>query len=1132
MTESTVLPLKSSNYTPTYSDELLNLITDLYKTQIKPHEKDWVLLRLLDLIQVTEEHFEAYREHMANGQHLQCLEYYIVGVFLIYLIIPKSIQFQIKNKNYELFLTLKSLYDKETEMSNVNLQVVKYIGYIQEKENSKLGLIGATRGSEPLMLATKARSYTLPESKLLQDLSSVSSTLQKPTRMFADIPESTVASSATSTISEESTSSSTLDDLWSPPELQPNDQLRLAEDNDLVDDFMDLTLAGSPDHAKSFDDACNHPRLQHAHSFPVNIANGHLEADLDSDGYSNSFSIDEGARTDYFKTKSSHRNDSYHSIYASDEDESIPTVSSKWLFESLSEAASSFLIFDIRTTERYSINHIAFSNIISIDPTLVLNSRNYQELEDVLRGTLSREDYLKFKNIKKYEQVISYTDLQSSAAVHTDYMSKFFRMLGEKYIKNKILAGGFDSWNKFLSKNYKHTRSELKFTAKEPFLPPQIESVAPSAPLTPVQSFLSSDQRSPSPNTVPYDYTKLLPQVSMNSTAAATAAPSVSAVRPPIPLTTSLMSGQQTQTKYQQEVPVSSAPKQAPPLPPPPPPPPSHTVTYQRSVQPLPPQRPQYHHQHQHQNIGVYPHQQFSSNSAGYGAGQQFAFPQNYQHQPQPLQYQYQQQQQQQPYPSNYQTHSGNGYFQPAPRPQQIQIRNHPPKEHPLQRQRISSTSIPTIQASEKPFVRLSVTGLRNMSNTCYINSMIQCLFASTLFRDIFLENKYEEYSNPKFTKTRLSPALSLLFKKMYLNGGCSIVPSGFLKTCMVLRPDLKIPSHQQDTQEFLMFILDQLHEELSNSNAVVNDFPSLMQHDNLGKEYDTWCDGLLKQGFSPLSHIFQGQLQDSLQCMKCGYKSSNYSSFYMLSLVIPKTSVDGKKLKKITLEDCIQLFTHDEILSGENAWTCPECNKSSEPAGDTTATATATATGKETRKHRFGFGANIFKSARSRSSSPAPRSSSSKRSKLSKSSKPQLLTEDMSSASKKKSTIKSLNFVVLPPVLIIHLSRFLFYDTSQKDDSIVQYPLVLEIPFQNSTVKYRLFGVINHYGTLKSGHYTAITNKNLTHDLNRPNWYYFDDEVVKATNHGFVPINTAGAGGEAHMSSSDVYVLFYERIN
>ena len=87
---------------------------------------------------------------------------------------------------------------------------------------------------------------------------------------------------------------------------------------------------------------------------------------------------------------------------------------------------------------------------------------------------------------------------------------------------------------------------------------------------------------------------------------------------------------------------------------------------------------------------------------------------------------------------------------------------------------------------------------------------------------------------------------------------------------------------------------------------------------------------------------------------------------------------------------------------------------------------------------------------------------------------------------------------------------------------------MVLTIAHNGMPVRYKLFSVVNHSGTLKSGHYTSIANKNLSHDLRHPSWYYFDDEVVKETRHGSI-------GGDIkddeRMSSANVYVLFYEKM-
>lgn len=431
--------------------------------------------------------------------------------------------------------------------------------------------------------------------------------------------------------------------------------------------------------------------------------------------------------------------------------------------------------------------------------------------------------------------------------------------------------------------------------------------------------------------------------------------------------------------------------------------------------------------------------------------------------------------------------------------------------------------SIPTIEKSSNTYVSLSITGLRNLGNTCYINGMLQCLFATTKLRDLFISGKYESFFNQNFrNQPQLSKSFSILFKKMYINGGCSVVPTGFLKVLNFLRPDLKIPDDQQDTQEFLMVILDRLHDELSNQALVADEYPDLLLYDEdrmkvNKKEYKKWFEeSVLGNGLAPIDHIFQGQIENILECQRCGNSSYSYSTFYVLSLAIPKPSSSTfSRSKRVKLEDCINMFTNDEILSGENSWDCPKCCDPLYNHSDSK---------KSKKKKRVERGdeapskSRIFRlnSKRSRSKSPFRMLGGSK----------SLLTDWKP---KELSSKKSLNFIALPPVLVIHLSRF-YYDLTRKNDSIVTYPLILNIVLKsNEVAKYRLYGVVNHTGNLISGHYTSLVNKDPTHRLEkgRQKWYYFDDEIVKEeTNHGNID------QGVMKVSSGDVYVLFYERLD
>lgn len=451
------------------------------------------------------------------------------------------------------------------------------------------------------------------------------------------------------------------------------------------------------------------------------------------------------------------------------------------------------------------------------------------------------------------------------------------------------------------------------------------------------------------------------------------------------------------------------------------------------------------------------------------------------------------------------------------------------PKESSINMQltKAAAYSIPTIERNPNIYVSLSVTGLRNLGNTCYINSMLQCMFATRALRDLFVSSSFEKYMNKNIeVASNISKSFSILFKKMYLNGGCSVVPTGFLKMCNRLRPDLRIPDDQQDTQEFLMLMLDRLHDELSNQETVINDYPDLLLYDAeklkvQQDEYKAWFENInIKNGLSPIDHIFQGQIENSLNCQRCGFSSYNYSSFYVLSLAIPKpSSATFSRSKRVKLEDCLNMFTSDEILSGENAWNCPKCGSSSQQSSDEAISQREYSSDtvedlKHNRKSRLFMLPKKY-SRSNRSLSPFRKHSSHK-------------YPSDKWKSKKLVTLKSTNFITMPPVLVIHLSRF-YYDMSKKNETIVTYPLVLNIVLKNDeTAKYRLYAIVNHSGNLSGGHYTTLVNKEREHNLgkDRQKWYYFDDEVVKEEkNHGNID------EGIIKVSSSHVYVLFYEKI-
>ena len=200
--------------------------------------------------------------------------------------------------------------------------------------------------------------------------------------------------------------------------------------------------------------------------------------------------------------------------------------------------------------------------------------------------------------------------------------------------------------------------------------------------------------------------------------------------------------------------------------------------------------------------------------------------------------------------------------------------------------------------------------------------------------------------------------------------------------------------------------------------------------------KYMEWCKSLHEhEGSSPIMDLFQGHLQNKLKCNKCGYESVSYSPFSILSLPIPNNYKN-----EVNLSDCLRYYIQDEVLSGENAWHCPKCNGEVQTLENH-----PVFENKRSGIFRLGGKKKHTKSQQTQNNS----------------------TNTIST--------KSINFVKLPTILFIHLSRFSMYNLTDKLDTMIKYPLLLKFNNQGPEIGYKLPGMINPFGNLKSGHYTSL---------------------------------------------------------
>lgn len=240
----------------------------------------------------------------------------------------------------------------------------------------------------------------------------------------------------------------------------------------------------------------------------------------------------------------------------------------------------------------------------------------------------------------------------------------------------------------------------------------------------------------------------------------------------------------------------------------------------------------------------------------------------------------------------------------------------------------------------------------------------------------------------------------------------------------------------QQDAQEFLEFLLDGLHEDL-NPNANRTKLKTLTEEEERKREtmpvqlasQIEWRR-YTHQNNSAIVNWIQGQLASKLRCLTCGTTSTTYTPFMSLTIPIPHTN------SKFSLYDCLQEFTKEEILDGDDAWNCNVCKQPRKATKELTITRL-----------------------------------------------PMVLIIHLKRFATRGRWGDKLNTLIEFPLVKLDLTKYVPPPLeNQPTDHETTPPFI-----------YDLYGVVNHYGTLSGGHYTSYVK-----DSYKDAWNSFDDS--KAT--------------------------------
>lgn len=204
------------------------------------------------------------------------------------------------------------------------------------------------------------------------------------------------------------------------------------------------------------------------------------------------------------------------------------------------------------------------------------------------------------------------------------------------------------------------------------------------------------------------------------------------------------------------------------------------------------------------------------------------------------------------------------------------------------------------------------VVGLYNMGNTCYLNSSIQCLSHTPIFRDYFTSKCYLNdinTTNPAGYRGHLAQVTAVLINNLWKRfnqqalhhpkrviapqsyapvNAPALTPKTF-KEAIGKFDDRFAGNEQHDAQELLTFLLDGLGEEFNR----IQEKPYIEHPDSDGRPdselADIWWSNLLKREMSIIIAMFHGQYKSLLRCKSCKYESARFENFSCLTLPLPE---------------------------------------------------------------------------------------------------------------------------------------------------------------------------------------------------------------------------------------------------
>ncbi|KAF8407253.1 hypothetical protein HHK36_006380 [Tetracentron sinense] len=191
----------------------------------------------------------------------------------------------------------------------------------------------------------------------------------------------------------------------------------------------------------------------------------------------------------------------------------------------------------------------------------------------------------------------------------------------------------------------------------------------------------------------------------------------------------------------------------------------------------------------------------------------------------------------------------------------------------------------------------LQGAGLENLGNTCFLNSVLQCLTYTEPFAAYLQSGKHQ--SSCHTAGFCAMCAIQKHVSRALQSTGRILAPKDLVSNLRCISRNFR-NARQEDAHEYMVNLLESMHKCCLPS-GVPSESPSAYEK-------------------SLVHRIFGGRLRSQVKCMQCLYCSNTFDPFLDLSLEIVKVDSLHKALTHFT--------TMEQLDGGERLYQCQRCKQ------------------------------------------------------------------------------------------------------------------------------------------------------------------------------------------------------------